>query len=88
MRGFDLGLTFFKFFPAESAGGRKALAALAAPFHRARFCPTGGVSLANAPEWLGMPSVLCVGGSWIVPAGPPDVEAVRDRAAEAAGLPR
>jgi 2-dehydro-3-deoxyphosphogluconate aldolase/(4S)-4-hydroxy-2-oxoglutarate aldolase len=88
MRGFDLGLTFFKFFPAEAAGGRKALAALAAPFHRARFCPTGGVSLANAPEWLAMDAVLCVGGSWLVPAGEPDVEAIRARAAEAAALAR
>jgi 2-dehydro-3-deoxyphosphogluconate aldolase/(4S)-4-hydroxy-2-oxoglutarate aldolase len=86
MRGLDLGLTFFKFFPAEAAGGRKALSALAAPFHRARFCPTGGITLASAPEWLAMPSVLCVGGSWIVPAGAPDVEAIRLRAAEAAEL--
>ena len=55
MRGLDLGLSFFKFFPAEAAGGRKALASLAAPFHQARFCPTGGVTLATAPEWLAMP---------------------------------
>jgi len=84
MRGLDLGLSFFKFFPAEAAGGRKALASLAAPFHQARFCPTGGVTLATAPEWLAMPSVLCVGGSWIVPPGPPDRTAIRDRASEAA----
>jgi 2-dehydro-3-deoxyphosphogluconate aldolase/(4S)-4-hydroxy-2-oxoglutarate aldolase len=86
MRGFDLGLTFFKFFPAEAAGGRKALSSLAAPFHRARFCPTGGITLASAPEWLAMSPVLCVGGSWLVPSGPPDVEAIRQRAAEAAAL--
>ena len=86
MRGLDLGLTFFKFFPAEAAGGRKALAALAAPFYRVSFCPTGGITLASAPEWLAMPSVLCVGGSWLVPAGTPDVEGIRQRAAEAAGL--
>ena len=86
MRGLDLGLTLFKFFPAEAAGGRKALAALAAPFHRVSFCPTGGITLASAPEWLAMPSVLCVGGSWLVPAGTPDVEGIRQRAAEAAGL--
>jgi 2-dehydro-3-deoxyphosphogluconate aldolase/(4S)-4-hydroxy-2-oxoglutarate aldolase len=88
MRGLDLGLSFFKFFPAEAAGGRKALASLAAPFHQARFCPTGGVTLATAPEWLAMPSVLCVGGSWIVPPGPPDRTAIRDRASEAAALRR
>ena len=86
MRGLDLGLTLFKFFPAEAAGGRKALAALAAPFYRVSFCPTGGITLASAPEWLAMPSVLCVGGSWLVPAGTPDVEGIRQRAAEAAGL--
>src|SRR6476469_5248095 len=53
MRGLDLGLTHFKFFPAETSGGLKALKALAAPFYQAKFCPTGGVSLATAPEWLG-----------------------------------
>jgi 2-dehydro-3-deoxyphosphogluconate aldolase / (4S)-4-hydroxy-2-oxoglutarate aldolase len=88
MRGFELGLTFFKFFPAEAAGGRKALASLAAPFHRAKFCPTGGITLATAPEWLGMDSVLCVGGSWLVPAGPPDIAAIQARAADAAALAR
>ena len=86
MRGLDLGLSFFKFFPAEAAGGRKALASLAAPFHQARFCPTGGITLATAPDWLAMPSVLCVGGSWLVPWGEPDLAAIRARAAEAAGL--
>jgi len=88
MRGLDLGLSFFKFFPAEAAGGRKALAGLAAPFHQARFCPTGGITLATAPEWLAMASVLCVGGSWLVPSGEPDLAAIRARAAEAAGLAR
>jgi 2-dehydro-3-deoxyphosphogluconate aldolase/(4S)-4-hydroxy-2-oxoglutarate aldolase len=88
MRGLDLGLSFFKFFPAEAAGGRKALASLAAPFHQARFCPTGGITLATAPEWLAMPSVLCVGGSWLVPPGAPDVAAIKARAVEVAGLAR
>jgi 2-dehydro-3-deoxyphosphogluconate aldolase/(4S)-4-hydroxy-2-oxoglutarate aldolase len=88
MRGLDLGLKHFKFFPAEAAGGRKALASLAAPFHQARFCPTGGVTLASAADWLAMPSVLCVGGSWLVPAGPPDPESIRRGAAEAAALER
>ncbi len=88
MRGLDLGLSHFKFFPAEAAGGRKALASLAAPFHQVRFCPTGGITFASAPDWLAMPSVLCVGGSWLVPAGPPDRAAIQRRAAEAAGLVR
>lgn len=68
MRGYALGLRHFKFFPAEAAGGIKALKALAAPFHEARFCPTGGITEATAPEWLAVPPVLCVGGSWIVAA--------------------
>jgi 2-dehydro-3-deoxyphosphogluconate aldolase/(4S)-4-hydroxy-2-oxoglutarate aldolase len=86
MRGLDLGLTHFKFFPAEAAGGRKALAALAAPFGQARFCPTGGITPETAADWLAMPSVLCVGGSWLVGAGTPDVDAIHKRAAVAAGL--
>jgi 2-dehydro-3-deoxyphosphogluconate aldolase/(4S)-4-hydroxy-2-oxoglutarate aldolase len=69
MRGLDLGLEHFKFFPAETSGGLKALKALAAPFYQAKFCPTGGVSAASAPEWLGFEPVLCVGGSWITPKG-------------------
>ena len=85
MRGLDLGLTHFKFFPAETSGGLKALKALAAPFYQARFCPTGGVSLATAPEWLAFDPVLCVGGSWITPKGA-SVEQVETLAREAAAL--
>jgi 2-dehydro-3-deoxyphosphogluconate aldolase/(4S)-4-hydroxy-2-oxoglutarate aldolase len=88
MRGLDLGLTHFKFFPAEAAGGRKALAALSAPFGHARFCPTGGITPETAPEWLAMSQVLCLGGSWLVPAGAPDPDAIRARAAAAARLKR
>jgi 2-dehydro-3-deoxyphosphogluconate aldolase/(4S)-4-hydroxy-2-oxoglutarate aldolase len=88
MRGLDLGLTHFKFFPAEAAGGRAALKSLAAPFFQARFCPTGGVSEANALDWLRTPGVLCVGGSWLVPPGPPDLAAIEARARQAAGWPR
>jgi 2-dehydro-3-deoxyphosphogluconate aldolase / (4S)-4-hydroxy-2-oxoglutarate aldolase len=73
MRGLDMGLTHFKFFPAEAAGGIKALKSLAAPFGHVRFCPTGGITQATAPDWLALEAVLCVGGSWIVPAGAPDV---------------
>lgn len=66
MRGLELGLTHFKFFPATAAGGVPALKALSAPFAQCRFCPTGGISAQTAPEWLALPSVLCVGGSWLV----------------------
>ena len=86
MRGMDMGLNRFKFFPAMAAGGLPALKSLAAPFGDARFCPTGGISLATAPEWLAHPSVLCVGGSWVVPAGPLDPAAVENLAREAAAL--
>ena len=84
MRGLDLGLTHFKFFPAEAAGGRAALRSLSAPFVDTRFCPTGGVSEVNAADWLAMPSVLCVGGSWLVPQGFPDTSAIEARARQAA----
>lgn len=63
--GFDL----VKFFPAEQAGGIKALRALAGPFPDVRFCPTGGIGEANAASWLSEPNVLAVGGSWLCPAG-------------------
>ena len=86
MRGLDLGLTDFKFFPAEAAGGLPALKALAAPFGEARFCPTGGIRADTAADWLAHPSVLCVGGSWIVPAGEPDLAAIAVRAKAAAVL--
>ncbi len=86
MRGLDLGLTRFKFFPALAAGGLPALKALAAPFQEARFCPTGGITLANAPEWLAHPSVLCVGGTWLVPPGAPDPHAITEHAREATAL--
>ncbi len=88
MRGLDLGLTHFKFFPAMAAGGLPALKALAAPFSQCRFCPTGGVSLANAPEWLAFDPVLCVGGSWVAPKGAPDEAEIERLAREAAGLAR
>jgi 2-dehydro-3-deoxyphosphogluconate aldolase/(4S)-4-hydroxy-2-oxoglutarate aldolase len=86
MRGLDLGLTHFKFFPAAASGGIPALAALAAPFHQCRFCPTGGISATDAAEWLKLEAVLCVGGSWIVPRGAPDLAAITERARLAAQL--
>ncbi|MCW2368592.1 bifunctional 4-hydroxy-2-oxoglutarate aldolase/2-dehydro-3-deoxy-phosphogluconate aldolase [Sphingobium sp. B11D3D] len=88
MRGLDLGLERFKFFPASTSGGLPALKALAAPFGGVRFCPTGGITAANAPEWLAQPFVGCVGGSWVVPKGPLDPAAVEALAKEAATLPR
>lgn len=69
MLGMELGLTHFKFFPAEANGGLKSLKALAPPFYQCRFCPTGGITAASAPEWLAFEPVLCVGGSWVTPKG-------------------
>ncbi|MET0183539.1 MAG: bifunctional 4-hydroxy-2-oxoglutarate aldolase/2-dehydro-3-deoxy-phosphogluconate aldolase, partial [Caulobacterales bacterium] len=65
MKGLELGLTRFKFFPAETSGGVAAVAAFAGPFKDVRFCPTGGVSSDNAQKYLHLPKVLCVGGSWL-----------------------
>ena len=61
------GLTELKFFPAMQAGGPALLKAWSGPFFDVRFCPTGGVTLQNAPEFLALPNVVCVGGSWLVP---------------------
>lgn len=85
MRGYALGLRHFKFFPAETSGGLKALKALAAPFFEAKFCPTGGISEVTAPDWLAFDPVLCVGGSWVTGGALADVEA---RAGAAARLAR
>lgn len=68
MRGLDLGYACFKFFPAEQLGGIAALKALAGPLPTARFCPTGSITAAKAPDYLALPNVLCVGGSWIAPS--------------------
>jgi 2-dehydro-3-deoxyphosphogluconate aldolase/(4S)-4-hydroxy-2-oxoglutarate aldolase len=62
------GFTELKFFPAMQAGGPAMLKAWSGPFFDVRFCPTGGVTLQNAPDFLALPNVVCVGGSWIVPA--------------------
>ena len=86
MRGLDLGLTHFKFFPAEASGGIKALKAITGPFGQCKFCPTGGITQASAPDWLALDAVLCVGGSWIVPPGAPDVAAITEAARKAAAL--
>jgi len=76
-----------KFFPATAAGGLPALKGLGAVFGGVRFCPTGGITLASAPEWLALPAVACVGGSWLVPTGEAvDPAAITARAREAAVL--
>jgi 2-dehydro-3-deoxyphosphogluconate aldolase/(4S)-4-hydroxy-2-oxoglutarate aldolase len=68
MAGLALGYTRFKLFPAHVAGGVEALKAFASPFAQARFCPTGGVNAKNAADYLALPNVACVGGSWVAPA--------------------
>ena len=88
MRGLDLGLDRFKFFPAEANGGIPALKAIAAPFGMAKFCPTGGITQASAPDWLALDAVLCCGGSWLVGKGVPDVAAIEAAARAACALAR
>jgi len=86
MLALDLGLSRVKFFPAMASGGVPALKAIAAPFGQLRFCPTGGISLATAPEWLALDAVICIGGSWMVPKGKPDPARIEADARMAAGL--
>jgi 2-dehydro-3-deoxyphosphogluconate aldolase/(4S)-4-hydroxy-2-oxoglutarate aldolase len=91
MAGLAAGFSVFKLFPANIVGGVGALKAFSSPFQRARFCPTGGVTAKNAADYLALPNVVCVGGSWVAP-----IDAVRAGdwgritalAAEAAGLAR
>jgi 2-dehydro-3-deoxyphosphogluconate aldolase/(4S)-4-hydroxy-2-oxoglutarate aldolase len=87
MRGLDLGLDRFKFFPAEASGGIPAITAIAGPFGNVRFCPTGGVRTDTAADWLALPNVLCVGGSWFVKPGD-SLETMGERARAAAALAR
>jgi 2-dehydro-3-deoxyphosphogluconate aldolase/(4S)-4-hydroxy-2-oxoglutarate aldolase len=68
MRGLRAGFTHFKLFPANVVGGVGALKAFSSPFPQATFCPTGGVDVKNAPDYLALPNVICVGGSWVAPA--------------------
>jgi len=67
MLGMEHGLDHFKFFPAEAAGGIPMLKAISGPFPQATFCPTGGISPSNYLEYLKLPNVACVGGSWLAP---------------------
>lgn len=87
MRGLDLGLNHFKFFPAEASGGVAALKAISGPFANVRFCPTGGIRIDSAADWLALETVLCVGGSWLYQAGD-SMDVVAERAQAAAGLRR
>jgi 2-dehydro-3-deoxyphosphogluconate aldolase/(4S)-4-hydroxy-2-oxoglutarate aldolase len=85
MRGLDLGLERFKFFPAETSGGIPALKALSGPFGNVRFCPTGGIRAETMAGWLALDTVLCVGGTWFYRHGDSmDAVAERARAAVAA----
>ena len=91
MAGLAVGFTRFKLFPANIVGGVDALKAFASPFQQAKFCPTGGVNAKNAPDYLALPNVVCVGGSWIAP--PEAVRAgdwgrITELAREAAALAR
>ncbi|MCI5111022.1 MAG: bifunctional 4-hydroxy-2-oxoglutarate aldolase/2-dehydro-3-deoxy-phosphogluconate aldolase [Marivita sp.] len=87
----ERGYTVQKFFPAEANGGAPALKAIGAPIPQVRFCPTGGVSLKNAPDYLGLSNVLCAGGSWVAPkdlVSKGDWNAIEELAREAAQLSR
>ena len=68
MEGLARGYSAFKAFPASVIGGPAALKAFAGPFAEVRFCPTGGITVATAPDYLALPNVVCVGGSWLTPA--------------------
>ncbi|MFB8758519.1 bifunctional 4-hydroxy-2-oxoglutarate aldolase/2-dehydro-3-deoxy-phosphogluconate aldolase [Streptomyces nigra] len=87
----ERGVRELKFFPAEAAGGTAYLRSLYGPLPQVRFCPTGGIGPGSAPDYLALPNVACVGGSWMLPA---DAVAARDwgrvetLAREAAGLGR
>jgi 2-dehydro-3-deoxyphosphogluconate aldolase/(4S)-4-hydroxy-2-oxoglutarate aldolase len=87
MRALDHGFTRLKFFPATASGGIPALKGHSAVFGNVTFCPTGGISAETASDWLALPAVACVGGSWLVPAGgAPDPAAIEARARQAAAI--
>ena len=91
MRARDGGCTELKFFPAVQAGGVAMLKALGGPFVDTVFCPTGGITAASAPDFLALPNVLCVGGSWVAPkamVAARDGDGITALAREAAALPR
>ena len=91
MRLLERGYSVQKFFPAEANGGAKALKAIGAPIPQVKFCPTGGVSLSNATDYLSLSNTICVGGSWVAPkdkVANGDWAGIEALAAEAAKLPR
>lgn len=88
IRALEMGFSRLKFFPAVAAGGLPVLRAFTSVFGTVRFCPTGGITEASAPEWLAEPAVACVGGSWIAKRGETDWAAIEARARAAAALKR
>ena len=89
MTASEHGYTFLKFFPAEALGGVKVLKAYASPLSDITFCPTGGIDMAKAPEYLALSNVICVGGSWVMPAdalAAGDWKRIEQLAREAAAL--
>jgi len=89
MAAAERGHAFLKFFPAEAAGGTAALRAFASPLPHLRFCPTGGIGADKAAEYLRLPNVVCVGGSWLTPAAAVkagDWDTIRRAARAAAAL--
>ncbi|OHC54608.1 MAG: keto-deoxy-phosphogluconate aldolase [Rhodobacterales bacterium RIFCSPHIGHO2_02_FULL_62_130] len=85
----EMGFTTLKFFPAEQAGGAAYLKSIGAPIPQVKFCPTGGIGLKNARDYLTLPNILCVGGSWVAPKDAMargDWAAITTLAAEAAAL--
>ena len=83
---FRSGFKFFKFFPAQSAGGIEYIKSLKGPFPDVMFCPTGGINQNNASEWLSQKNVICVGGSWIVPNVINDFNEIKKNALIASSL--
>jgi len=87
MAGWQYGYRRFKFFPAEASGGVAALKAFSAPLGDARFCPTGGINVDNAADYLALDNVMCVGGTWLTPKTLIDAEdwdGIRELARQAA----
>ena len=91
MRLLERGYTVAKFFPAEANGGAPALKGIGGPLPQMKFCPTGGISLKNANDYLSLSNTLCVGGSWVAPndlVAKGDWKAIEELAREAASLSR
>lgn len=91
MRLLERGYSMLKFFPAEASGGAPALKGIGAPIPQVMFCPTGGVNIKNANDYLSLPNVICAGGSWVAPSDLVEQEnwqAIEKLAYEASQLPR